>query len=130
MRQLVGPWKLFEVSSFFLFFCSLCPRKLCVHVLTLKTIILQTCHLAYHHLVNCHFSLENYHLAYHYLAYCYLGNYVFSFQRWAVRYRLITRGAEVNLKNSFLVRVHFDGLSFDEVSKDPTFSYHFPLHVS
>ena len=37
-----------------------------------------------------------------------------------MRYRLIARGAKVDLKSSSSVRAHFDGLSFDEVSEDPT----------
>ena len=37
-----------------------------------------------------------------------------------MRYRLIARGAKVDLKSSSSVRAHFDGLYFDEVSEDPT----------
>ena len=37
-----------------------------------------------------------------------------------MRYRLIACGAKVDLKSSSSVRAHFDGLSFDEVSEDPT----------
>ena len=55
--HLVGPWKLLEVSSFFLFHCTFLPCKLCAHVLTLQTIILTNCHLTHCHLSNCHFSL-------------------------------------------------------------------------
>lgn len=46
--------------------------------------------------------------------------------RWIVTYGLIAHGAEVDLKSFFLVKDHFNGLSSDEVSKDPIFS-HCPL---
>ena len=38
--------------------------------------------------------------------------------------------AEVDLRSTYLIKAHFDGLSSDMVSKDPTFSYYFLLHVS
>ena len=43
---------------------------------------------------------------------------------------LISCEAEVDLRSTYLIRAHFDGLSSDMVSKDPTFSYYFLLHVS
>ena len=42
------------------------------------------------------------------LANCHLANCVFSFQRWAVKYDLIARGVEVDLKSFSWVRTHFD----------------------
>ena len=82
-----------------------------IHICTLQTvpILLAHCHLANYHLANCH--LKHYHLANYHLA-----NYVFSFQCWAMKYGLITHGAEVDLKSFSLVRIHFGRLSFEEVS--------------
>ena len=76
-----------------------------IHIHSLQTIILQT---VLSHFANC----------------------VSSFQHWAIKYGLIAHGAEVDLKSFSLVRAHFDGLSSDEVSKDPIFSHYLLLHLS
>ena len=76
-----------------------------IHIHSLQTIILQT---VLSHFANC----------------------VSSFQHWAIKYGLIAHEAEVDLKSFSLVRAHFDGLSSDEVSKDPIFSHYLLLHLS
>ena len=43
-----------------------------------------------------------------------------------MKYVLIARGEEVNLRSTTSIRAHFDGLSSNEVSKDPTFFCMFP----
>ena len=157
LHQLVEPWKLLEVSSFFLFFssflltCTLCLCNViqvykaashafanCAYVFILQTIILQLSFislktviyfLANYYLANSHianFHLANCHLANCYPATCHLLNCAFSFQRWIVKYVLIARGEEVNLRSTTSIRAHFDGLSSNEVSKDPTFFCMFP----
>ena len=46
-----------------------------------------------------------------------------------MKYSLITRGMEVDLRSFPSVKAHFNELSSEEVSKDPTFSHYFLLHV-
>lgn len=92
-------------------------------------------YLANCHLSNCTYSSYKLYLLILQivlapLANCHLSNCVSSFQCWAITYGLITRRAEVDLKSSPSVRVHFDGFSSDEVSEGPTFFYHFLLQVS
>ena len=110
-------------------FCKLYPYMYlanyylanCIHIHTLQTvpILLTHCHLANYHLANCH--LAHYHLAHYHLANCHLANYVFFFQCWAIKYGLITHGAEVDLKSFSLVRIHF-GFTL-------IFPYYFLLHA-
>ena len=40
-----------------------------------------------------------------------------------MKYSLITRVVGVDLRSFPLVRAHFNELSFEEVSRDPTFSH-------
>lgn len=59
-----------------------------------------------------------------FLANCHIANCFSSFQCWVVTYRLITHRADVDMKSCPSVRAHSGGISFDEVSKSLTFSYH------
>ena len=85
------------------------------------------------HLANCHlFILQSailqtiiYLLANSHLPNYHLVNYAFSFQCWAVKYGLIARGVDMDLRSFSTVKAHFNGLSSDKVSKDSAFSYHF-----
>ena len=47
---------------------------------------------------------------------CHFVNCVLYFQRWAIKYGLIARGAEVDLRSFSSIRTHFDNLSSKEVS--------------
>ena len=46
-----------------------------------------------------------------------------------MKYSLITHGAGVDLRSLPSVKAHFNELSFEDVSRDPTFSHYFLLHV-
>jgi len=70
------------------------------------------------------YFLANYHLAncicVLYLANCVILQIVillFSLQRWALKYVLIARGADVDLKNFPSVRAHLNHLSSKDISK-------------
>ena len=108
LRQLVGPWKLLEVS-----YLSIS----CIFIYSLLS-----CKL--YHLANCY--LANYHHANCTILYLTCG-LCFLLQRWIVRYRLITLGADLNLREFPQVRAHLTGLTSEEVSlKVPVFKL---LHV-
>ena len=154
LRQLVGPWKLFKVSSFFLFFCSFlqtCTSYLCklcsfichlglqncisyfcklcpcfysvnYHLATISVFCkLSSCKLYLVHPMNCHLfscKISSCKLSFiviqtiiSFLANYYLANCVFSFQRWAMKYGLITYAAEVDLRSFPSIRAHFKELS-------------------
>ena len=46
-----------------------------------------------------------------------------------MKFSLYTREAGVDLRSFSSIRAYFNELSFEEVSKDPTFSHYFLFHV-
>ena len=96
LQQLVGSWKLLEVSYLF--------------ILCIFTYSLQSCKMCY--LENCHLAFVVLQTVILYLT-CGL---CFFLQQWVVRYGLITPGTNLVLKDFPQVRAHLVGLTSDEVS--------------
>lgn len=143
LRQFVGPWKLFKVSSLFSSFVApVLPilaiifihvlfryRKSthhalanCSYVFILQIIILQTVSI---YLASYIRSSCKLHLFILQTVLLQIVTLFFPLQRWAFQYGFIARSAEVDFRSFSSVRAYFKGLSSDEVSQEFNASRHF-----
>ena len=76
-------------------------------------------YLANYHinLANCHIDLANCISILQIVILQIVIFFFFFVQHWALNYGLVTRGANVDLKNFPLIRAHLNNLSFENVSK-------------
>ena len=100
-------WRLVSFSRFLFYSSCTCKRKL--QSMFLQTIFkLSLCD------ANCH--LVNYIHLYTVILVNSIHASLFSFQRGAIRYGLIIPRLNLSLRNSFAVRAHLEGLSYDDMS--------------